>query len=61
MPEREAGILWWSKITEVHENGLHTRGVDQRKIIREFSFEEMVSFLLMGVCLHLLKAIYCAP
>jgi len=48
MPERKVRVPWRSKITEVHENELHTHGVDQRKIIREFSFEEMVFFLLMG-------------
>lgn len=40
IPERE--------VREVHENELHTRGVDRRRIIREFSFEGMVFFLLTG-------------
>lgn len=48
MPERKVRIPWQSKITEVQENELYTHGIDQRKIIREFSFEEMVFFLLIG-------------
>jgi len=39
---------WESAITEVKPNELITYGVNQRQIIREFSFEETVFFLLMG-------------
>ncbi|GCF11915.1 citrate/2-methylcitrate synthase [Dictyobacter arantiisoli] len=39
---------WHSSITEVHQDDLWTHGVNQSEIIREFSYEEMVFFLLKG-------------
>lgn len=39
---------WKSKITTVRKNELITHGFNQRAIIREFSYEEMVYFLLFG-------------
>lgn len=39
---------WSSSITEVKRNELITYGINQRQIIREFSFEDVVFFLLMG-------------
>jgi citrate synthase len=38
---------WKSKITRIEKDHLETFGVDQRTIIREFSYEEMVFFLLL--------------
>ena len=42
----ENRVPWQSSITEVRKDELRTYGIDQRTIIREFSFEEMVFFLL---------------
>ena len=42
-------IAWESSITDVSQDRLVTHGVDQREIIREFTYEEMVFFLLKGV------------
>lgn len=39
---------WSSSITEVERNELITYGINQRQIIREFSFEDVVFFLLTG-------------
>lgn len=39
---------WQSAITEVEKNRLRTYGIDQREIIRRFSYEEMVFLLLFG-------------
>jgi citrate synthase len=39
---------WKSKITRVEKDNLETLGIDQRTIIREFSYEEMVFFLVIG-------------
>jgi citrate synthase len=44
----EVRLPWSSSITEVRPNELRTYGVDQRTIIREFSFEEMVFLVLRG-------------
>ena len=40
--------IWRSAITEVRPNELLTHGLDQRTIIREFSFEETVFFVIQG-------------
>lgn len=45
---REVRVPWQSSITEVRQNELRTHGIDQRTIMREFSFEETVFLLLMG-------------
>ncbi|MCU7805481.1 MAG: hypothetical protein KZQ96_20010 [Candidatus Thiodiazotropha sp. (ex Lucinoma borealis)] len=45
MPKK---IPWASNITEVGKNKLITHGVDQREIIRSFSYEEMVYLLMFG-------------
>ena len=42
-------VPWKSLITDVAQDRLLTHGVDQREIIREFTYEEMVFFLLKGV------------
>jgi len=42
-------VPWHSAITEVAGDRLVTHGVDQREIIRDFTYEEMVFFLLKGV------------
>jgi len=42
-------VPWHSAITEVARDRLITHGVDQREIIRDFTYEEMVFFLLKGV------------
>jgi citryl-CoA lyase len=39
---------WTSSITAIRPDGLCTHGVDQRRIIRSFSYEQMVFFLLLG-------------
>jgi citrate synthase len=44
--KREIRAPWQSSITEVGPNELRTYGIDQRTIIREFSFEETVFLLL---------------
>jgi citrate synthase len=41
-------IQWTSEITEIRKNTLFTRGIDQKTIISEFSYEEMVYLLLLG-------------
>jgi citrate synthase len=41
-------VPWQSNITTVERDRLVTRGVDQRDIIRDFSYEEMVFLLLRG-------------
>jgi citryl-CoA lyase len=46
--KKQKRILWTSRITEVAANALSTHGIDQREIIRHFSYEEMVFFLLRG-------------
>ncbi len=48
MTKREKRIPWQSQITEVRPNELRTHGVNQIDIIRSFSYEEMVFFLLTG-------------
>lgn len=44
----ERRIAWKSNITEIRNGELFTHNIDQRKIIREFSYEEMIFFLLKG-------------
>jgi citrate synthase len=44
--KQEIRVPWQSSITEVGPNELRTYGIDQRTIMREFSFEEMVFLLL---------------
>lgn len=39
---------WKSAITSVERDHLETHGLDQRTIIRDFSYEEMVFFILRG-------------
>jgi len=39
---------WTSRITEVKPHSLSTHGIDQAEIIRTFSYEEMVFFILKG-------------
>jgi citrate synthase len=46
--EGEIRVPWQSSITEVGAGELSTYGVDQRTIIREFSFEETVFLVLKG-------------
>src|SRR5882672_9736253 len=41
-------VRWTSRITNVEQDALHTYGVDQRTIIRDFSYEEVVFFLVIG-------------
>jgi hypothetical protein len=48
MERQEKRIPWRSAITEVHQDALRTHGVDQEQIIREFSYEEMIFFLLLS-------------
>lgn len=45
---REVRVPWQSKITEVRTDELRTFGIDQREIIRDFSFEDTVFLLLRG-------------
>jgi citrate synthase len=40
--------IWRSAITEVRADALHTHGIDQRTMIREFGFEETVFFVIQG-------------
>src|ERR1700722_4587605 len=47
---------WSSKITELTPDGPKTYGIDQRKIIREFSFEQMIFLLLRGRIPSLVEA-----
>ena len=47
MTNRVKRVPWSSKITQVATDRLITHGVDQRDIIRDFSYEEMVFFLLL--------------
>lgn len=49
MTRAKRRVPWASSITKVEQDRLVTHGVDQRDIIREFSFEETVFFLLKGV------------
>lgn len=44
----ESREVWRSAITEVRPNELRTHGIDQRTMIREFSFEETVFFVIQG-------------
>lgn len=48
MPKSNNEVPWESRITKVKRNSLVTHGIDQVQIIREFSFEEMVYFLILG-------------
>ncbi len=41
-------VPWTSSITEIGESVLRTHGVDQREMIREFSYEEMLFFVIQG-------------
>lgn len=47
-PANRTLIPWQSRITEVQQDSLSTFGIDQREIVRSFSYEEMVFLLLMG-------------
>lgn len=44
--QQEKRVPWRSKITEIEQDSLKTHGIDQCEIIREYSYEEMVFFLL---------------
>jgi citrate synthase len=48
MAKNEIRVPWQSKITQVCQDKLSTHYIDQKEIIREFTYEEMVFFLLMG-------------
>lgn len=48
MERKKRRVPWTTRITEVRPDQLRTHGVDQREIIRNFSYEEMVFFLLTG-------------
>jgi len=48
MPAAERRVPWNSAITEVETDSLRTHGVDQRDLIRDYSYEETVYFLLLG-------------
>lgn len=48
MTTRKIAVPWHSAITTVKKDQLSTYGIDQREIIREFSYEEMIFLLLMG-------------
>ncbi len=48
MTDGEIRLPWKSSITEIGTNEISTHGVDQRTIIREFSFEETVFLVLRG-------------
>lgn len=41
-------VPWVSSITEVTQDRLIVHGIDQRDIIRDFTYEDMVFFLLKG-------------
>jgi len=47
-PDPSPSKPWRSEITEVERNKLKTHGINQEEIIRDFSYEEMVFFLLKG-------------
>lgn len=48
MNSRLKSVPWVSSITEVAQDHLVTHGIDQCEIIRDFTYEEMVFFLLIG-------------
>jgi citrate synthase len=48
MSDEKRRKLWRSDITTISTDALSTYGVDQREIIRDYSYEEMVFLLLTG-------------